>query len=579
MKDLGDLRRRSTSSTTYAVDVFSEARVLCYIDKGLCFIDFKTSNEVIRMTRHQFFFKRYHECLLFLVACGKKSRITLLVLAAILLCSSTILEAQSLPPQQKIDQKGTYLPIDRNRDSANQATSIWLSRIGVSEGDFVGLAVRGDFDPRDGNGDVNFALAGVFAAGGGQTPIFLPQGPEGTAPPSITPFDIDQDFGITKEIVYAQVPVGARKILLSAPDEVFHDNEDYDDDFRVLIYTLRDVTSNGYSNVLTDKTTISWEFRPKYGLTLRETAMLGGGDHLNWYSIIRRHQIPAIYGEDAGKLVDATVQSCQKFAFADCSELLTASGGEPSPPFFDPPRGGWKYSPGSDRHPWYFDEGNGPLPISKYGPANGKILKFIDRPNSAPGGEIDFATTLAIVNKNGTGSSIFLPKTTKLWSYKNNTKAKDKRFRYFFVESDPPFHSGASEDGGYMNADKASQLYMFPSIPAQTPKAANGRDWLIEGLPDFLVCQSRLVGNNYTTQSRVFHLAKATFQKSKLGFATYKHFDNGGKSPWSLVFADNPPIILRIVEIPTTHELVDCFEFDSMEDLIFHKKAGSFSKE
>ena len=133
---------------------------------------------------------------------------------------------------------------------------------------------------------------------------------------------------------------------------------------------------------------ISAKFQPKFGLTLAETAKLGGYDHFNWY------------------------QTVEKFPHSETPNWLTTSGISPS--FEDPPPGYLTHPLMVDSLPYYYREDGDPFnagvcssggwyfrscnqgPLSDFD--DPLFLTFYDRPNNPllTGAEqMDFITELA----------------------------------------------------------------------------------------------------------------------------------------------------------------------------------------
>lgn len=165
------------------------------------------------------------------------------------------LQAQELPPQPqaptyevKIEPSRTYLFVDTMYDVVASASSFDLNQMyqdvnyPLKEGDLISFEVAGFFKPGESFPDAYTSLGAVFV--GASDKDFLSAGPRTTAwvfesmptyQRSIAT-NIPQDFSIPYgSLVYAQVPVGAKRILFTVNDSFFADNADPNSDFKITI--------------------------------------------------------------------------------------------------------------------------------------------------------------------------------------------------------------------------------------------------------------------------------------------------------------------------------------------------------
>ena len=141
----------------------------------------------------------------------------------------------------QVNPKGTYLFTAAN-DRAVAATSVDLTRLGVSPGDFLRLMRVGAFQPGAASSDNSTSLGAVFSDGR----AFLAPGPQSETSPVVTPptfftptpTDIPQDFNVPGTPVLVQVPAGATSLLLSPVDSFFSDNTDPNGDYGVQIASV-----------------------------------------------------------------------------------------------------------------------------------------------------------------------------------------------------------------------------------------------------------------------------------------------------------------------------------------------------
>ena len=141
-----------------------------------------------------------------------------------------------------IDPRTTYLRIN-NDPGTLDAAPLELSLLGISEGDYLILQQRGDFDNGPG-GDVSKRMIGVFSANDSlldpsqthRVPGAIEAGDDYVTSPTYygnLPTDIPEDFKI--DTILIQVPDSALFIFVSAHDSWYNDNTDPDSDYAVNI--------------------------------------------------------------------------------------------------------------------------------------------------------------------------------------------------------------------------------------------------------------------------------------------------------------------------------------------------------
>lgn len=147
----------------------------------------------------------------------------------------------------RIDPTGTYLRT--NGDNASSPTVIRLADLGISPGTQVELQRLGEYQYQ-GRGDVTLVreqLVGVFSSSAellpsnvlARVPGAINAGSSFVTPPTANgslPTDIPQDFLVERTRV--PVPAGAQFLFLSPVDDLFEDNLDSDEDYRVCVTRL-----------------------------------------------------------------------------------------------------------------------------------------------------------------------------------------------------------------------------------------------------------------------------------------------------------------------------------------------------
>jgi len=125
--------------------------------------------------------------------------------------------------------------------------AIELSGLGVSSGDEIYVATRGEFNFGTVLSDVSQQALAVFSASSTidpdvgllhRVPGAIDAGTDTTSPPTrFGGFDTDiaEDFGLNRDGVRVVVPEGAAFLLVQARDSYFTDNSDIDSDFRLVV--------------------------------------------------------------------------------------------------------------------------------------------------------------------------------------------------------------------------------------------------------------------------------------------------------------------------------------------------------
>lgn len=151
------------------------------------------------------------------------------------------------PTTRSIDPTRTYLRTDSS-DDAGDAVPFDLQNLGISPGDTLRLTRLGDFEKQ---GDGGFGMIGVFsgsstlAASGQRNRVVdaIDAGPDVQTVETFQdgdPTDIPEDFKIaarngTDRSLTITVPSGATHLFVSPIDNLFEDNTDPDDNYRLRI--------------------------------------------------------------------------------------------------------------------------------------------------------------------------------------------------------------------------------------------------------------------------------------------------------------------------------------------------------
>jgi hypothetical protein len=192
--------------------------------------------------------------------------------------------------------------------------------------------------------------------------------------------------------------------------------------------------------------------------SLQAAAAACGEDHFNWLQIV----------------------------IADSAPPLGADGKPLTPPYLDPPSGGY-YNQWGDKIPWYWDEGHDPPPGTPHwedgyhlndnlrdpnGDGVNETLRFVDYPYSPPPVHVEFVTFLVSCNADGSLHSFHGGFS---WEYNNPPKAgeeegegSDRANREIF---DWPWNTGQSNLYGPLDPSYADAWYQWIT---PRPGDANG---------------------------------------------------------------------------------------------------------
>ncbi len=144
-----------------------------------------------------------------------------------------------------LDPRATFLRTFR--DDPEPPAILALSELGLSPGDRVRLEQYGEYDI--GNGNTRRQTIGVFSASDRvlgpeehpRVPDAVDAGPDFETWDTYAGYkttDIPEDFRVDTR-VEVTVPDGARYLLLGAHDDLYQDNDDPDEDYRVRVVPLR----------------------------------------------------------------------------------------------------------------------------------------------------------------------------------------------------------------------------------------------------------------------------------------------------------------------------------------------------
>lgn len=358
-------------------------------------------------------------------------------IAIVLAALSTIAFAQSNPRQYPASSKGTWLKVDTGLpasmggpDSAGSPAVVLLSSLKIKPGMFLALRMRGAFHAGTSAGDNINNMIAVFAKGRAIVP------PSTVAPPPAVrtlstcprgiPTDVTGDFNVpANDWIVVQVPRGADRLFFGPNDCFWRDNSDPNGDYAIQIVTLRDAIRNNVSWAATNS--LAGTYQPPYGLTLRQVAMLGGYEQLNWVQVI--YDMPTSQGRLSQRLC---VNDFDCKSFSDSNGRLPLPQNSSGQIFIvDPIAGGYQYMvdafgvrfPVRDDQPWYLDNRFGPLGqrsgLTQWDAAtSNNILRFYDNPTLPLGVTMKLVVGLAGAKSGSrTGEIILVRKSTVAWDF------------------------------------------------------------------------------------------------------------------------------------------------------------------
>ena len=174
------------------------------------------------------------------------------VVAAKFSATHTFSGSEAADPQFfKVNPRGTWLRVDQNDDEQFRPTSVPLSQLGVTAGEFIALRQRGAYRPADNLDDDATNMIAVFRKGSQR----LAPGSDYPPEPVVTPAtctenghatDVPQDFDLFSHTgwVVAQIPAHADNVAFGPSDCFFSDNSDPNQDYGVEIATFAEVMTN-----------------------------------------------------------------------------------------------------------------------------------------------------------------------------------------------------------------------------------------------------------------------------------------------------------------------------------------------